>query len=500
MKLTYKALALYIGVYTPLTGAWQMGRIYQPVPHRGIPDPIQLKLTDIIVKPKICADIKASLKDTNPGRLIINGKKADNDDRPLVAFQGVQIRQGDPRQNPLSTVRYIAFWVNKNCESVPQVIIHFWDEPGTLQDVNFLRLKPAVEAHGGKFDLANMSWWSWGEVQPLEDGAERFPWVPEGGHGVEVGRFESGLNPNNPLEQVWVSTDRGVGAGWGPGDQYEYVLPEFDNGLIAVPKESHNVRLVGGTEDEQRAKVEASNRSRDTVRYVQTGRYFRNSRRNQDIQLEAQEELNVANNDNNVPAEPGPQDSADVAGNENGGGASIDQILAPPAANAIVEAPSLIESLYALGAGRFLEQGDIARQQLENELQHLTEDQIYELQRDRVSSLPAIQLADLLFAARTMNQLIAAGYDSEERMSLLTQQLAELHTQRGAFLGGVAGYSGYEDTRTDIYADQIGTTDMYQSVGDTDQASKKEEEGQQTQAQVKVEEIPVVTEVKQEQL
>ncbi|KAK6357103.1 hypothetical protein TWF718_001429 [Orbilia javanica] len=528
MKATTKAFLIFIGICTPFTSAWRMGRIMGAIPTGAIPDPARVPLTAIITKPRDCTEMSVGISRLNPGRRIEDGEIAEDDPnprRPLRVFQGIQIQQGNTNGDELSGIKYLGLWVNKRCEGIPQVIIHFWDDPGTMQEANLNTLRLAVEGFQQPFNLGKMGWWSWGEIRPLEDGTDRFPWVPEGGvawrisryihnrdrHGsfvivpnaIRVGKFVT--NPDTRKVR-WEDDNAGVGLGWNSGAIHNYVLPEFENGLIAVPKERAEVGIVGGTREQILAKADANLRARESVQYVATGNFVLPQR---DAQPNANNNANAYGRPRSPDLEQNSVASgydtdqilaqqAGVNGDVNqipieqaGSNDDTDQIEIPPNSDAIVEAPSFLNSLYEFGAAALIQQAEVASSQLSYEIQHLTEDQISELRSDQISLLPPTQLVDLLFLVRVRRELLQAGHDYETAMVILRRQLADLHAERDRPVGMDMAESGitYGPDSDEVEPDQLGPAEI-QRLQALEAMLKKEEE--QQGVQTKIEEIPPI--------
>ncbi|TGJ71215.1 hypothetical protein EYR41_003198 [Orbilia oligospora] len=517
MKAINKALILYIGICAPgLSSAWKIGRIIGVLPANGaVPEPYPAKsYIDISTKPKDCTEMSVGPKRLNPKLDKTTGFEAGDGGkkRGIVSFQGIQIKQGNAAKNPLSEVKYIALWVNKNCESVPQAIIHFWEDyPGAFQDVNFAILETAIKVHEHPFDLEKMGWWSWGEVQPLEDGTDRFPWVPEGGvawrvskvlrsrdrygiyvvvpNVIKVGNFVTipGIGAEKD-KTTWVTEDSSRGTAWSTGSLHDYALPEFDNGLIAVPKHQHEVGVgEKATMEEKLAKSEANRRSRESVRIVSSGAYIRDqgaalvfAKENQRIKAAARAKK-LADPNANSGAGADADTNSDLPGRAGGGDSrDTDQIVIPPASNAVVEPSSFITSLYESGAAHLLRQAQVAKNQLSYEFQQLSADQMADLQMDQISLLPPIQLVDLLYFTRVRRELTDAGYDHDTATATLQQGLSKLRDERDRPLGGNAADSGsqytYELESEQTAPDQLGT-DEIRRMQEFEEILKKEEDG-----------------------
>ncbi|KAF3280844.1 hypothetical protein TWF970_002525 [Orbilia oligospora] len=516
MKAINKALILYIGICAPgLSSAWKIGRIIGVLPANGaVPEPYPAKnYINIATKPKDCTEMSVGPKRLNPKLDKTTGFEADDGGKKggVVSFQGIQIRQGNAAKTPLSEVKYIALWVNKNCESVPQAIIHFWEDyPGAFQDVNFAILETAIKVHEHPFDLEKMGWWSWGEVQPLEDGTDRFPWVPEGvvPNVIKVGNFVTipGIGAEKD-KTTWVTEDSSRGTAWSTGSLHDYALPEFDNGLIAVPKHQHEVGVSEkATMEEKLAKSEANRRSRENVRIVSSGAYIRDqdaalvfAKENQKIKAAARAKK-LADLNANSGAGADADTNSDLPGRAGGGDSrDTDQISIPPASDAVVEPSSFITSLYESGAAHLLRQAQVAKNQLSYEFQQLSADQMADLQMDQTSLLPPIQLVDLLYFTRVRRELTDAGYDHDTATATLQQGLSKLRDERDRPLGGNAADSGsqytYELESEQTAPDQLGP-DEIRRMQEFEEILKKEEDGQvkTEDGQVKTEDRQVKTE------
>ncbi|KAF3220117.1 hypothetical protein TWF106_006859 [Orbilia oligospora] len=525
-----KALFFYIGICAPgLSSAWKIGRIIGVLPANGaVPEPYPAKnYIDITTTPKDCTEMSVGPSRLNPKLDKATGFEAKDGGKKkgIVSFQGVQIRQGNAAKNPLSEVKYIALWVNKNCESVPQAIIHFWqDYPGAFQDINFAILGTALKVHDHPFDLEKMGWWSWGEVQPLEDGTDRFPWVPEGGvawrvskalrsrdrygiyvvvpNVIKVGNFVTipGVGAEKD-KTTWVTEDSSRGTAWSTGSLHDYILPEFDNGLIAVPKHQHEVGVgEKATMEEKLAKSEANRRSRESVRIVGTGAFIGDqaaallmAKETQRIKAAARTKK-LAGANANAGAGGDADANSDLPGQaESGDGRDTDQIATPPSSDVVVEPSGFITSLYESGAADLLRQAQIAKNQLSYEFQQLSKDQMADLQMDQVSLLPPIQLVDLLYFTRVRRELIDAGYDYDTAMATLQQGLLNLRDERdwpsdGNAADFVSQYT-YELESEHTAPDQLGP-DEIQRMQEFEEILKKEEDGQMKteEGQVKTEE------------
>ncbi|KAF3311053.1 hypothetical protein TWF173_008663 [Orbilia oligospora] len=504
MKAINKALILYIGICAPgISSAWKIGRIIGVLPANGaVPEPYPAKsYINIATKPKDCTEMSVGPKRLNPKLDKTTGFEADDG----------------------------ALWVNKNCESVPQAIIHFWEDyPGAFQDVNFAILETAIKVHEHPFDLEKMGWWSWGEVQPLEDGTDRFPWVPEGGvawrvskvlrsrdrygiyvvvpNVIKVGNFVTipGIGAEKD-KTTWVTEDSSRGTAWSTGSLHDYTLPEFDNGLIAVPKHQHEVGVSEkATMEEKLAKSEANRRSRESVRIVSSGAYigdqnaaFVFAKENQRIKAAARTKK-LADPNANTGADA--DTNSDLPGRAGGGDRrDTDQIVIPPASDAVVEPSSFIARLYESGAAHLLRQAQVAKNQLSYEFQQLSADQMADLQMDQISLLPPIQLVDLLYFTRVRRELTDAGYDHDTATATLQQGLSKIRDERDRPLGGNAADFGsqytYELESEQTAPDQLGP-DEIRRMREFEEILKKEEDGQvKTEyGQVKTEEGQVKTE------
>ncbi|KAK6516730.1 hypothetical protein TWF506_006622 [Arthrobotrys conoides] len=379
-----------------------------------------------------------------------------------------------------------------------------------------------------------MGWWSWGEVLSLPDGTDRFPWVPEGGmawriarnlrrrmrygsyvvvpNAIRVGYFEmvpgTGFELN---EEKWVSENPELGNPASPGILHEYTLPEFDNGLIAVPKYRHEIGMIDGTAREKRGKAEANLRAREAVRIVSTGALIGAKKKANPGKL-----VDVAGTNKSACPEPPVNANANanagasaganpqigttnlLASGENGNRGDTDQIVFPPSSDALIDPqPSFIASLYQFGAAALLQQAQIVRHQLNYELRQLSYEQMLELQNDPASSLPPDQLVDILHLTRLKREMIDAGLDHETAKAVMKQKLSDLHRDRSRPMGGNmdltdSGYAytyGFGSER--IAPDQLGPEEI-QRMQEYEEALQTEEEGKALKKEEGVKEEQVV--------
>ncbi|KAK6544741.1 hypothetical protein TWF694_001426 [Orbilia ellipsospora] len=352
--------------------------------------------TTVRISPKACAYMTRSF--------------VDDEQTQLRKFEGVSVLQGeqtDPKgltdnllgPNRGGIIEYLGFWTRINCAQLPTAIVHFYPLPNTLQVANFTKIGEARE----NFDSFHQKdWWTWAEIGPNPNGDSNFVQIPPGAIAYRIDESETkpAIDAAANLQGHYIIVEDAIAVKQASADD-DTTLNNWQGGQ-------------GEFAEEIRIQMDSAHMS--LVRSATRSKGHKTGNSNEMTSAQANQFYTLDDPTNASPLYPKYNmiDDGRVLDDGNGG---------------------IVNELLEMGARELLVQQNIAKMQLANEINRLSEDEVFYLGNSALSRLPEAQLRDLLLRRRLQQQkeLIQIASESEgsdEAQRMLFQRIFSVKISR----------------------------------------------------------------------
>ncbi|KAF3905002.1 hypothetical protein AA313_de0202610 [Arthrobotrys entomopaga] len=338
--------------------------------------------TTVRISPKACAYMTRSY--------------VDDEQTQLRKFDGVSVLQGeqtDPKgltdnllgPNRGGIIEYLGFWTRINCAHLPTAIVHFYPLPNTLQVANFSKIGESRE----NFESFHQKdWWTWAEIGPNSSGDSIFLQIPPGAIAYRIDESETkpAIDAAANLQGHYIIVEDAIAVKQASADD-DVTLNNWQGGQGEFAEE---VRIQ--MDSSQASLVRSATRQ---LKERKTGNQIASTQANQFYTLDDPSNASLLDFKSNLI------DDGRVLDDGNGG---------------------IVNELLAMGARELLVQQNLAKMQLANEINRLSEDEVFYLGNSALSRLPEAQLRDLLLRRRLRLQ--------EERSRVPPEAEGDDETQR----------------------------------------------------------------------